>query len=159
MTDAELVLRVPIAAPASTVWHVVTDWERQGEWILATRVTLDGPGDGRRLGARFAAVTGIGPLGFTDPMEVVEWDPPRRCVVAHRGRVVRGDGVFEVIELGPRRSEFVWTERLALPLGALGRVGWPLVRPAFRAGVAQSLRRLARRCEDRHRAGTGSGDG
>ena len=65
-------------------------------------------------------------------MEVVEWDPPRRCVVRHLGRVVRGDGVFEVVELGPARSRFLWSELLDLPLGALGRLGWPLVRPAFR---------------------------
>lgn len=155
----ELVVRTPISAPAATVWRVVTDWERQGEWILGTRVRLAGAGDGRRLGARFVAVTGVGPFGFSDPMEVVEWTPPRRCVVAHRGHVVRGDGVFEVHEQGPRRCEFVWTERLQLPFGALGRIGWPLVRPAFRAGVAHSLRRLARICETVDEPGTSSDEG
>ena len=84
-------------------------------------------------------------------MEITEWDPPRRCVVTHHGRVVRGDGVFEVIPLGQDRAEFRWTERLDLPLGAVGRLGWPLVRPAFRSGVGYSLRRLARLCEARHR--------
>jgi Polyketide cyclase / dehydrase and lipid transport len=153
VTRTELLVPVEIAAPAAVVWEVVTDWERQGEWILGTRVTVPGPDDGRRLGARFSAFTGIGPVGFTDPMEVVEWDPPRRCVVTHLGRVVRGDGVFEVTELGPERSQFLWSERLELPLGALGRLGWPLVRPAFRAGVAWSLRRLAGLCEARYRAG------
>jgi hypothetical protein len=156
VSRAELVVAVDIAAPAATVWDVVTDWPAQGEWILGTRVTVDGAGDGRRLGARFSAYTGIGPLGFTDPMQVTEWDPPRRCVVGHLGRVVRGDGVFEVLELGPQRSRFVWTERLQLPLGALGRAGWPLVRPGFRAGVAWSLRRMARICERRY-SGHGRG--
>ena len=154
MSRTELVVPVDIAAPAATVWQVVTDWPAQGQWILGTRVSMDGPGDGRRLGARFVAVTGIGPVGFTDPMEVVEWDPPRRCVVAHLGRVVRGDGVFEVAELGASRSRFLWTERLELPLGPLGRLGWPLVRPAFRTGVEYSLRRLARLCEARYRSGS-----
>ncbi len=158
MSVAELVIPVDIAAPAQTVWQAVTDWEGQGDWILGTRVTVNGPGDGRRLGARFVAFTGVGPVGFRDPMEVVEWDPPRRCVVAHQGRVVRGDGVFEVTELGPARSRFVWSERLDLPLGAVGRLGWPLVRPAFRSGFGWSLRRLARICEARHRAGSGQRD-
>jgi hypothetical protein len=153
----ELVVPVDIDAPAATVWDVVTDWSAQGEWILGTRVTVQGTDGARRLGGRFVAFTGVGPVGFTDPMEVVEWDPPRRCVVAHLGRVVRGDGVFEVTELGPARSRFLWTERLELPLGALGRVGWPLVRPAFRLGVEQSLRRLGRICEARHRAESGGG--
>lgn len=157
MKRTELVVPVDIEAPAATVWHVVTDWERQGEWILGTRVTVTSSGDPRRLGARFAAFTGVGPLGFNDPMEVTEWDPPRRCVVTHHGRVVRGDGVFEVDELGPQRSRFRWSERLELPLGAVGAAGWPLVRPAFRAGVAHSLGRLARLCEARHRSGAVDG--
>jgi hypothetical protein len=84
-------------------------------------------------------------------MEIVEWEPPRRATVRHTGKVVRGDGVFEVVELGPERSRFLWTELLDLPLGALGRLGWPLVRPAFRAGVAQSLRKMARLSEQRYR--------
>ena len=69
-------------------------------------------------------------------MEVIEWDPPRRCVVAHLGRVVRGDGVFEVTELGPapvpvRLVPSGWSCRWARS----ARLGWPLVRPAFRSGV------------------------
>ena len=155
MSSTELVIPVDVAAPAATVWHTVTDWEAQGDWILGTRVTIQGPDDGRRLGARFSAFTGIGPLGFTDPMQVIEWDPPRRCVVAHLGRVVQGDGVFEVQELGPERSRFLWSERLELPLGRVGALGWPLVRPGFRAGVAFSLRKLARICEQRYRSGAG----
>jgi hypothetical protein len=50
--------------------------------------------------------------------------------------------VFEVRPRG-NGSTFVWREVLDLPLGALGRAGWPLVRPAMRAGVRLSLRRFA----------------
>lgn len=148
----ELTVPVDVAAPAAAVWRRVTDWPTQGEWMLATRVEVAGGGDGRRVGARIRAVTGVGPLRFTDPMEVVEWDPPRRCVVRHTGRLVRGDGVFEVVELGPDRARVRWSERLDLPLETLGRLGWPVVRPVFRAGMAQSLRRLARACEAEPRA-------
>lgn len=149
----ELTVPVDVDAPAEAVWRTVTDWPAQGEWIFATRVRVTSPGDGRERGATLSAFTGVGPVGFLDTMEVAEWDPPRRCVVRHTGRVVRGDGVFEVVELGPGRSRFLWTELLDLPLGAVGRFGWPIVRPVFRIGVAQSLRRMARLCEARHRAG------
>jgi hypothetical protein len=44
------------------------------------------------------------------------------------------------------RSVFHWGEMLDLPLGAAGRVGWPVVRPAFVAGVKLSLRRFAEFC-------------
>jgi hypothetical protein len=154
----ELTVPVDVNAPAEVVWRALTDWQGQGEWMLGTRVEVTSPGDGRRRGATLRAVTGIGPLAFTDPMEVVEWTVPedggrRRCVVRHTGRVVRGDGVFEVVELGPERSRVLWSELLDLPLGALGRAGWPLVRPAMRAGVLASLRALARRCESGYRSG------
>jgi uncharacterized protein YndB with AHSA1/START domain len=153
----ELTVPVDVDAPAEVVWQTVTDWERQGEWMPATRVEVTSEGDGRGSGATLRAVTGIGPLAFADPMKIVEWaapggDGPRRCVVRHLGRVVRGDGVFEVVALAPERSRFLWTELLDLPLGALGRLGWPLVRPALRAGVALALRRLARLCEAEYRA-------
>jgi hypothetical protein len=151
MTRVELTVPVEVNAPAEAVWRTITDWEGQGEWMLGTRVEVRSPGDGRGLGARLSAFSGVGPLGFTDTMEIVEWEPPRRCVVRHTGRVVRGDGVFEVVELGPQRARFLWSELLDLPLGVLGRAGWPLVRPAFRAGVEHSLRKMARLCEAEHR--------
>lgn len=153
MSRVELTVPVDVQAPAEAVWRAVTDWPGQGEWMLGTRVEVDSSGDGRYLGAVLSAVTGVGPFGVTDTMEIVEWQPPRRCVVRHTGRVVRGAGVFEVVELGPERSRFLWSELLDLPLGVLGRTAWPLVRPAMRAGVEASLRRMARLCETRYRSG------
>jgi hypothetical protein len=76
-------------------------------------------------------------------MLITAWEHPRRVDVRHTGRVVRGTGTFEVRPRGERGSTFVWTEGLDLPLGALGRAGWPLVRPVMAAGVRFSLRRFA----------------
>ncbi|MFP5068543.1 SRPBCC family protein [Pseudonocardia nantongensis] len=156
---AELAVPVDVNVPAPVLWDVVTDWAGQSEWMLGTRVEVTA-GDGRSVGTELRAVTGIGPLGVADTMRITEWTEPapggsgpRRVVVTHTGTVVRGDGVFAVEELGPARSRFVWSERLDLPLGALGRLGWPLVRPGFRTGVAYSLRSMAERTEDRWRAG------
>jgi hypothetical protein len=152
VTRVELSEPVDVAAPAAVVWHAVTDWAGQGEWMLGTRVRPTSGGDGRRLGATLEAFTGVGPIGVTDRMEIVEWTPPRRCVVRHLGRVVRGEGVFEVLPHGAERARFVWSELLDLPLGRLGTLGWPLVRPVFRAGMAYSLRRMERRCEAVYRS-------
>lgn len=150
--SAELALTVDVDAPAELVWRTVTDWPGQSEWMVATHVRTTSGGDGRALGATLSAVTGVGPLAVTDTMEITEWEPPRRCVVRHTGGVIRGDGIFEVRPLGPARSRFLWSELLDLPLGALGRAGWPLLRPAMRVGVERSLRRMARRCEAEYRA-------
>lgn len=146
---AQVQLSVPVAVGAERVWRAVTDWERQGEWMLGTRVTLTG-GDGRSVGSTLRAVTGFGPAAFTDTMEITEWHPARmRCVVRHTGHLVRGDGEFAVTEASPGGSSVLhWTERLELPFGALGRLGWPVARPAFVAGLRLSLRRFARLCVD-----------
>jgi hypothetical protein len=76
-------------------------------------------------------------------MLITGWDPPRRVDVRHTGRVVRGTGSFEIRPRGTSACTFVWSERLDLPLGLLGRLGWPLVRPVMVAGVRLSLRRFA----------------
>lgn len=130
-----------IDAPAEQVWGILTDWERQGEWMPATRVRSF---RGHSPGGRIEAWTGVGRLGFRDTMEITGWDPPRRCDVIHTGRVLRGPGSFAVEPLGAARCRVVWEERLELPLGRLGRASWPLVRPLARAGLGLGLRRLDR---------------
>jgi len=154
---AEIVVDVEVDAPVQAVWDAVTDWERQSEWMLGTEVrgTTNG---GAGLGGGIEAYTGLPPLpglgrrlGFVDTMVITEWEPPNRAVVLHTGRVVRGTGAFEVFALPGGRSRFVWSEQLELPLGALGRLGWPVVRPAFAAAVRASLTKLARAVEAEQR--------
>ncbi len=137
----ELTLQVDVEAPPAVTWAAMTDWNRQGEWMLGTRVEA-GPDGGRAVDGTLRAWSGAGPLGFWDTMVITAWDPPHRCEVRHTGKVVRGSGVFEVLERGSG-STFVWSEILELPLGVLGRAGWPLVRPAFAGGVKLSLKRFA----------------
>ncbi|MFZ0325487.1 MAG: SRPBCC family protein [Actinomycetes bacterium] len=139
---AEVVVAVEVDAPPEVVWDAVTDWPRQSQWMLGTTVRATTAG-GVGLGGGIEAYTGIGRVGFLDPMVITEWDPPRRCVVRHTGRVVRGDGVFEVLALPLGRSRFVWSEVLQIPGGWLGRLGWPVVAPAFVLGVRRSLQSLA----------------
>ena len=140
---ATLVLTVDVDAPVEQTWAGATDWAGQGEWMLGTRVWPTAQG-GQGVGGGIEAFTGVGPLGVLDRMQITLWEPPRRCHVLHLGRVVRGTGAFEVEPLADGRSRFVWREDLELPLGVLGRLGWPLVRPAFALGVQLSLRRFAR---------------
>jgi len=137
---------VLVDAPVETVWAAVVDWESQGDWIVGTRVRVTGDRS-EGMGTRIEAMTGGSRLAIVDPMVVTEWEPPNRCVLRHTGSSVRGDGVFEVFALPHGRSRFVWTEELELPLGRLGRGGWPIVRPAVVAGMRTSVQRLAARIE------------
>ncbi|ACU34742.1 SRPBCC family protein [Actinosynnema pretiosum subsp. pretiosum] len=132
-----LELTVPVAAPARVTWAAVTDWERQGEWILATSVRVTS-GPGRAVGDEFTAVTGIGRFGVVDPMRITRWEPPSLCAVEHLGRVVRGTGEFRVAPAGESASEFTWVEDVVLPA---------IARPAVLAGVRYSLTRFARFAE------------
>jgi carbon monoxide dehydrogenase subunit G len=143
----ELVETVDVDAPPERVWAAITDWPRQGEWMFATDVReVDGPA--RRLHGRMVARTGL-PLpggrhvGVVDTMVITEWEPPRRAVVQHTGRIVRGPGIIEVEPRGDG-ARVVWTERLHPPFGLLGEIGAVLIRPFFVAGVRFSFRRFGR---------------
>jgi hypothetical protein len=142
----ELTERIDIDAPPERVWAALTDWERQGEWILATDVRTVG-GSAQGLHGRLAARTGL-PLpggrhvGLLDTMIITKWEPPRLVEVQHTGRIVRGPGIFEIEPRG-EHSTFVWTERLWLPYGLLGQAGWFLARPFVVFGIRRSLRRFA----------------
>lgn len=132
---------VAVAAPVERVWAAAVDWERQGEWMFATRV--------RRVSdTRLRAVTGLGPAGLVDNLEIVEWEPPRRCLVRHLGPVLLGDALFEVEPAGTG-SRFVWTERIELPGGAAGRLAARATGLPFRYFARLSMRRFARFAENR----------
>jgi carbon monoxide dehydrogenase subunit G len=140
---------VDVAAPAETVWDYVTDWPRQGEWVPQTRVERVDAADG--VGGRFKAWSGVGPIGFWDPMTITVWerspDGGGRCEVLHLGRVVRGEGEFTVLALDEGRSRFVWAEVIVVPGGRIGAWGWRLVRPVAERLIDHALRTMARKVE------------
>lgn len=132
---------VDIAAPASEVWDYVTDWPRQQDWIPQTRV--ENVDDARGLGGRFRAWSGVGRVGFWDPMTITSWertpDGGGRCEVLHRGTVVRGEGEFVVVARGERASRFVWAEVVVVPLGPVGAAGWRALRPLVERLIDRGL--------------------
>ncbi|MGA8210779.1 MAG: SRPBCC family protein [Nocardioidaceae bacterium] len=144
---AKLQRDVEVDVAAATLWDYVTDWPRQAEWVPLTRVERVDAADG--LGGRFRAWTGLGPVGFWDPMTITAWQRDAagggRCEVLHRGSVVRGEGEFTVVALGEGRSRFVWAETVVVPGGRVGGLGWRLVRPMVERLIDRGLRRMAGR--------------
>ncbi|MQA96382.1 MAG: SRPBCC family protein [Streptosporangiales bacterium] len=123
---------------------MLVDWPRHAEWMFLT--TAEG---GDKEGDVIVARTGLGPIGFTDTMEITHWSPATdtsvgRCEVRHVGRLVRGQGAFAVVPLAGGRSRIVWAENLELPFGALGLLGWAFVHPLASLFLRRSLRKLAR---------------
>lgn len=143
--QVSLSIDVIVDAPPEVAWAAITDWERQSAWMMGTevRVTTSRSSATSDVGTRLEAFTGRRPLGVLDTMVVTQWDPPRRCVVEHTGRVVKGSGVIEVLALPLDRSRVVWRETLILPLGWLGRVGWPIARVPLVWGLQHSLEKFA----------------
>lgn len=107
-------VRREVAAPAERVWATLTDWPAHGRWVAftAVRTTSERP-DG--VGASFLARTGVGPIGFDDPMTVTHWQVPTStepgsCTVRKTGRVVLGSATFVVRPAGPTRCLLEWSE-------------------------------------------------
>ena len=148
-SEVSLSLNIEINAPCERVFTAATDWNRQGEWIFATRVSGESP---PRVGSKLQAFSGVGPIGFLDTMEISVWEPPKQCDVLHTGRVVRGSGSFRVKAIDNTRSIFTWEERVIVPFGAFGRLTWLLIKPLIWIGVSLSLRRFAHWAEKYHEA-------
>jgi carbon monoxide dehydrogenase subunit G len=145
-----------VAAPRTVVWQVLTEWERQPEWMLdAKDVEVLTPA---REGEGVTIVCPTNLLGVTvdDVMRVTGWTAPSYLEVTHLGRVITGTGAFELEELGPDRTRVTWWERIDPPLGAVGRLGARVVvLPITRRIFARSLANLAALAE-REAAGSAS---
>lgn len=141
MSRRRVAREVVIDAPSEAVFAAVTDWAAQGRWVPGTRVWADGPA--HRVGGRIVAFTGLGRLGFADPMEITAWDPPNTVAIRHTGRFVHGTGALEVRALPDGRSTFQWREEVELPFGVLGAAAFVLVQPALEAMLGRALSTLA----------------
>lgn len=146
MATNHLAISLTIPAPCEKVWSKIADWESQGDWMLQTKVWVTSE-KVEGVGTSIAAFTG--PLhflyprfkspGLLDLMVVTQWQPPYRCDVDHVGKVLKGSGSFQLIELTPTRTRFDWSETIEAPKAA-----FLLIAPFLYLGVRISLARFAR---------------
>jgi hypothetical protein len=149
---ATFVARRLVDAPAAAAWGRLTDWPAHGRWVPLTTVRVTERTDG--VGTRFVGRTGVGPLGFDDPMEVVAWQPPGdgmpgRCTVVKRGRVVLGSARLDVTPVGRSRCQIEWTEEVDIAPVRLTRWAAPAVAAVGRLAFSTVLRKAAREAEER----------
>ncbi len=85
MADIEVTRSTSL--PVAQAWAAVTDFARHARVIPLTRIVTD-PGPPRE-GWRFAGVTQLGPVRFTDPMLVTIWEPPTGASGGGRVRLVK----------------------------------------------------------------------
>lgn len=139
---------VVVRAAPERVWEALVDWPSHGRWAPLTSVRVE-PGRAAGVGARFTGRTGLGPLAFDDPMEVVVWQPPSggrpgRCEVVKQGRVVLGRAWFDVVGLPDGRTRVAWHEDVDVAPVRLTRLASPLTALAGRVLFGLVLRRMAR---------------
>ena len=83
------------------------------------------------VGVRLAVRTRIlGLPAFTEPMEVIGWEPPRRLVLRHGG-LITGEGTW-TLSPEPGGTLFVWVEHVRLRLPVVGEAAARLYAPALR---------------------------
>ena len=141
---AEVSVSVDVAAPVDVAFSAMVDLASQDRWMLGTTLfPLEGDVPVPGVGSRMAALTGIGGIGVLDTMVVTVFDPPHRWETTHTGHAFKGVGIFLVEPRGTAGSRITWTEQIELPLGVLGRLGWPIAKPLVRWGLVKSLHKLA----------------
>ncbi|MEV3855567.1 SRPBCC family protein [Streptomyces sp. NPDC050095] len=139
MAHVRIVRETPLSAVEA--WRRLTDWERHGDVVPLTRVTVATPPP-TAAGTVFVARTGVGRCAFDDPMEVVAWQPPRRCRMVKRGRFVTGWAEFEVRPLGPGGARVEWREELRVR--GVPAVADPLLAAAGRRMFGRAVAGLLR---------------
>ncbi|MFF3942462.1 SRPBCC family protein [Streptomyces phaeofaciens] len=145
MVTFQLERTVPL--PLKEAWRRLTEWQRHGDVVPLTRVTVVTPPPTRE-GTVFVARTGRGPFAFDDRMEVTVWCPPTEdepglCRLEKRGRVVVGWAEIEVRPGPGGRARVIWREELRVRL--LPSALDPLLRAASRRMFGRAVNRLLRR--------------
>ncbi|HEY2803247.1 MAG TPA: SRPBCC family protein [Actinomycetota bacterium] len=141
--NVSTVTRLPIGP--EELWRLLTDWERQSRWMpdAASVRVLTGRREGAGVQLAVRSRVFRVPL-FTERLEVVAWEPPRRLVIAHRS-FIHGVGVWRVDPV-PGGSLFRWVEEISLPIPLLGWIALAVYRPVMRRlmrGAMRDLRALA----------------
>jgi hypothetical protein len=149
---ARLDIRTFIAAPPETVWDVISDLERQRDWMVDLRsldIVSEQPSG---LGAILHVTSELFGLPVVkDVMTITAWEPPYRMDVLHSGQF-HGTGSF-LLERVDNGAIFTWIEDFEPPLGPLGEAGFTLVvRPHLMRVFARSIANVKRIAEERAEA-------
>ena len=133
-----------MAAPRQVVWEVLTRWEEQPRWMLDAKAVEVLTPARSGVGVTVRCPTNLLGITVEDVMRVTRYDAPVALEVTHLGRVITGDGGFELEEVDAVSTRVQWWEEVDPPLGALGELGASrVVLPVLRRIFGHSLARLA----------------
>ena len=135
-------------APPDLIWRLITDWERQGDWMLEASdfVVISAAREG--VGVEAEATIKIAGISTRDVVVVVGWEPGHRLAIRHEGWV-SGVGEIFLTPVAADRTHVFWREELRPPLGVAGAVGMAIFKPLMKRifqrdlGVLASLARAS----------------
>jgi hypothetical protein len=138
-------ISLTLACNQERAWQAIADWEGQGNWMLQSKVWVTSQ-IREGVGTSIAAFTGplyksypkFAKFGLLDTMVVTNWQPPIRCDVLHTGKVLKGTGTFELIEISQSATRFNWSEDIEC-----SRLQFLAIYPFLWIGVRISLARLS----------------
>ena len=114
------------------------DWERQADWMLDADAVTVVSEQREGVGVRLAVKTRIAGLpAFTEPMEVVGWDPPRRLQIRH-GSLVAGTGVWILVPV-VGGTRFTWSEDVSLAVPVVGELAARVYAPVMRMLMGRAM--------------------
>jgi uncharacterized protein YndB with AHSA1/START domain len=143
-----------IDAPPAAVWDVLADPPSYEQWVVGNKEVRDYDRSWPAPGTEFHHRLGFGPATVKDKTVACESERPRRLVMNVRALPV-GHGIV-TLDLRPDGSGTLvrMEER---PAGGPAALLWPIFDPLVKLRNAETLRRLARLAETRHRAGVAEG--
>lgn len=137
-----------LPGPPDLVWEMLTDWERQDEWMLEMSDVVVTSEQRQGVGVEALATVRIGGISTRDVIRVDAWEPPRRLGMVHEGWV-RGRGDMHLVPLSDGGTRLEWREELYPPWGLLGAVGLRLFRPLLGRTFRRDVRILERLVRER----------
>jgi carbon monoxide dehydrogenase subunit G len=132
---------IDLPCGADEAWRVLTDWERQADWmadadaIVVTSHERTGIGVSLQVGTRLFGVP-----AFTETIEVTAWDPPTSLAI-HHAPPVRGGGTW-TLEPAAGGSRFTWAEEVELGAPVLGWLITACYAPVLGWLLRRSMRAL-----------------
>jgi carbon monoxide dehydrogenase subunit G len=134
---------IVLPCPVEEAWEMLVDWERQADWMLDADSVRVMSAEREGVGVRLAVRTRLfGIPAFTEPMQVIAWEPPGRLMIRHGG-VVEGTGIWT---LSPQdgSARFTWTEEVALRVPVLGELAARVYRPLLQLLMDRAMQGLRR---------------
>ena len=140
---------IEVEAPPSAVWAVLADPPTYEEWVVGNKEIRDHDPNWPAAGTEFHHKVGFGPVAVKDKTVSLEALTARRLIMNVRA-FPAGQGVvtFDLTESGA--GTHVRMEEL--PAGGPIERLWPALAPLVKVRNAETLRRLRRLAERRHKA-------